>query len=159
KGFFEHSVRSERIAARSRRLRGRPPSACASTPVPARAAVLMGARAADAPPEASFVRRSAPALAISLAAALALFSGLARGIPRVYDLPDHLGYTWHVLEAFHRGDFYPRWFAFVNDGFGEATLVFYPPVLHWTSAAIAALFGGDILVGLYVTLFLFAVLG
>jgi hypothetical protein len=99
------------------------------------------------------------AFGVSLIAALALFSGVTRGIPRVYDLPDHLGYTWHVLEGFHRGDFYPRWFAFVNDGFGEATLVFYPPVLHWTSAAIAALFGGDVLVGLYVTLFAFAVLG
>jgi hypothetical protein len=99
------------------------------------------------------------ALGISLIAALVLFSGLARGVPRVYDLPDHLGYTWHVLQGFERGDFYPRWFAFVNDGFGEATFVFYPPMLHWTAAAIAALFGGDVLVGLYVTLFLFAVVG
>jgi hypothetical protein len=121
---------------------------------------LTDARAANAPPsEASVVARSSTAFGIALAAALALFCGLARGIPRVYDLPDHLGYTWHVLEAFHRGDFYPRWFASVNDGFGEATLVFYPPILHWTSAAIAALWGGDILVSLYVTLFLFAVLG
>jgi hypothetical protein len=105
------------------------------------------------------ISRVKAALWISLVAALALFSGLARGIPRVYDLPDHLGYTWHVLEGFQRGDFYPRWFAFVNDGFGEATLVFYPPMLHWTAAAIASLVVGDVLAGLYVTLFLFAVLG
>ncbi|HYB52774.1 MAG TPA: hypothetical protein VEG84_02800, partial [Thermoanaerobaculia bacterium] len=98
-------------------------------------------------------------LAIGLISALALLSGLLRGIPKVYDLPDHLGYAWQVLQAFERSDFYPRWLASVNDGFGEATLVFYPPVLPWTSAAIGFLFRGDVLIGLYVTLFLFAVLG
>ena len=59
------------------------------------------------------------------------------GNPKVYDLPDHLGYTFQVLQAFERGDFYPRWLASLNDGFGEATYVFYPPVLHFTSAALA----------------------
>ncbi|HEY6929498.1 MAG TPA: hypothetical protein VJA66_07470, partial [Thermoanaerobaculia bacterium] len=98
-------------------------------------------------------------LAAALCAAAILFSGLSRGIPRVYDLPDHLGYTYQALQAFERGDFYPRWLASLNDGFGEATFVFYPPVLHFTSAALAGLFGGDVLTGLYLALLLFAVFG
>jgi len=118
-----------------------------------------GSTAGQLAGEPASISGAKAALAISVIAALALFSGLARGIPRVYDLPDHLGYTWHVLQGFERGDFYPRWFAFVNDGFGEATFVFYPPMLHWIAAAIAALFGGDVLLGLYLALFLFAVLG
>ena len=116
------------------------PGSRGSRPLPSRSARLAG-----------------PAAAV-VGAAL-LFAGLLRGIPKVYDLPDHLGYTFQVLQAFARGDFYPRWLASLNDGFGEATYVFYPPVLHFTSAALAALLGGDVLAGLYVALFLFAVAG
>jgi hypothetical protein len=112
-------------------------------------------------PEPSPPRRAVAwtGLAAALCAAAILFSGLSRGIPRVYDLPDHLGYAYQALQAFERGDFYPRWLASLNDGFGEATFVFYPPVLHFTAAALAAIFGGDVLTGLYLTLLLFAVVG
>jgi hypothetical protein len=109
--------------------------------------------------ELSSNRALAAALSVALVFAAVLFAGLARGVPKAYDLPDHLGSTWQVLHSFQHGDFYPRWQPTFNDGFGEATLVFYPPALHMTAAAVAWLFGGDVLVGLYVTLFLFAVLG
>lgn len=97
--------------------------------------------------------------AAAIAGAALLFAGLSRGIPKVYDLPDHLGYTRQVLDSLQRGVLYPRWLADLNDGFGEATLVFYPPVLHVTAAWLARVFHGDVLTGLYLTLFSFAVLG
>ena len=95
----------------------------------------------------------------AVAGAAILFAGLARGIPKVYDLPDHLGYTWQVLDSLRRGILYPRWLADLNDGFGEATLVFYPPVLHMTAAWLARVLHGDVLTGFYLTLFGFGVLG
>ena len=120
-----------------------------------------GGSASGLSPEPSPPQRAVrwTGIAAALCAAAILFSGLSRGIPRVYDLPDHLGYAYQALQAFERGDFYPRWLASLNDGFGEATFIFYPPVLHFTAAALAALFGGDVLTGLYLTLLLFAIVG
>ena len=80
-------------------------------------------------------------------------------MPRAYDLRDHLGATSQVLNGFRSGDFYPRWLADFNDGWGEPTLVFYPPGLYFVSAALAALLGGDVLSGLFAALILFAIAG
>jgi len=80
-------------------------------------------------------------------------------VPKAYDLRDQLGVTAQVLSGFRAGDLYPRWLAESNDGWGEPTLVFYPPGLYFVSAPLAALLGGDPLSGLFAALFLFAVAG
>ena len=80
-------------------------------------------------------------------------------MPKAYDLRDHLGATAQVLRSFKAGDLYPRWLPDFHDGWGEPTLVFYPPGLYFVSAPLAALFGGDVLLGLFAALALFAVAG
>jgi hypothetical protein len=74
-------------------------------------------------------------------------------------LRDHLGTTAQVLKSFQTGDLYPRWLSQFHDGWGEPTLVFYPPGLYFVSAPLAALFGGDVLLGLFAAVALFAVAG
>jgi hypothetical protein len=105
------------------------------------------------------VRRLSVALILSLAGASVLFFSLDRGIPRAYDLPDHLGAMQQVLVQMAHGDLYPRWQPDTNDGWGEPTLVFYPPALYLLGAAGAWLVGGDTVGGLYGLLALMTVAG
>ena len=97
--------------------------------------------------------------AASLLAAAILLAPLSEGVPKAYDLRYHLGVTAQVLKSLQTGDLYPRWLAAFNDGWGEPTLVFYPPGLYFVSAPLAALLRGDVLAGLYAALGLFAVAG
>jgi hypothetical protein len=95
---------------------------------------------------------------VGLAGALLLFLELRHGIPKANDLADHAGTTLQVLNAFRDGVVYPRWMPDFHDGLGEPTLNFYPPGLYFISALTAWLFGGDVLFGLFATLFLFALI-
>lgn len=105
-------------------------------------------------------RRSFPAgVAASLLAVALLFAPLTSGIPKAYDLRDHLGATLQVLHSLQSGDFYPRWLSEFHAGFGEPTLLFYPPGLYFVSAPLSALLGGDVLSGLFAALALFAFAG
>ena len=97
--------------------------------------------------------------AASLLAVGLLFAPLSQGIPKAYDLRDHLGATFQVLKSIQSGDLYPRWLSDFHGGFGEPTLLFYPPGLYLVSAPLSALFGGDVLAGLYAALALFAFAG
>jgi hypothetical protein len=97
--------------------------------------------------------------AVALIGALILFVELLRGVPKANDLADHAGTTLQVLNAFRDGVLYPRWMPDFHDGLGEPTLNFYPPGLYFISAVLAWLFGGDVLAGLFGTLFLFALIG
>jgi hypothetical protein len=97
--------------------------------------------------------------AASLLAVGLLFAPLSQGIPKAYDLRDHLGATFQVLKSLKSGDLYPRWLSDFHGGFGEPTLLFYPPGLYLVSAPLSALFGGDVLAGLYAALALFAFAG
>jgi hypothetical protein len=74
-------------------------------------------------------------------------------------LRDHLGATFQVAKSLKSGDLYPRWLSDFHGGFGEPTLLFYPPGLYLVSAPLSALLGGDVLAGLYVALGLFAFAG
>jgi 6-pyruvoyl-tetrahydropterin synthase related domain len=100
-------------------------------------------------------------LAASLLSAGILFLPLLAGggVPRSYDLPDHLGTTVQVLRGFREGLAYPRWLPDFNDGWGEPTLVFYPPLFYFLAAGLAALLGGDPVGGLFAAVLLFAVVG
>jgi uncharacterized membrane protein len=97
--------------------------------------------------------------AASLLSAAILFAPLSRGVPRAFDLRDHLGVAAQVLSSFRAGVLYPRWMPDLHDGWGEPTLLFYPPGLYFLSAALAALARGDVLFGLFSALVLFAVAG
>jgi hypothetical protein len=99
------------------------------------------------------------AAAAAIASVLVLFASLSSGIPKAYDLPDHLGSTAQVLRGFQEGALYPRWLAEFHDGWGEPTLLFYPPGLYFVAAGLAAIFGGDALTGLFAALALFAAIG
>ncbi|HKD10729.1 MAG TPA: hypothetical protein VKE50_01585, partial [Thermoanaerobaculia bacterium] len=96
---------------------------------------------------------------VGLAGALLLFVELRHGVPRANDFADHAGTTVQVLNAFRDGVFYPRWMPDFHAGLGEPTLNFYPPGLYLVSALLAWLLGGDVLAGLFATLFLLAVAG
>ncbi len=108
--------------------------------------------------EARRRERLLAALAALLSAGI-LFAPLLGGIPKAYDLPDHLGSTAQVLSGFREGSLYPRWLPDFHDGWGEPTLVFYPPGLYFVAAGVAALAGGDAVTGLFGALALFAAAG
>ncbi|MGH9368576.1 MAG: 6-pyruvoyl-tetrahydropterin synthase-related protein [Thermoanaerobaculia bacterium] len=97
--------------------------------------------------------------AASLLAAGILLAPLSEGVPKASDLRYHLGATAQVLTSLETGDLYPRWLSGFNDGWGEPTLVFYPPGLYFVSAPLAALLRGDVLAGLYAAVGLFSVAG
>jgi hypothetical protein len=97
--------------------------------------------------------------AASLVAVALLFAPLSQGIPKAFDLRDHLGATFQVLKSLKSGDLYPRWLSDFHGGFGEPTLLYYPPGLYLVSAPLSALLGGDVLAGLYLALALFAFAG
>jgi len=99
------------------------------------------------------------AAAAAVASVVILFGPLSGGIPKAYDLPDHLGSTEQVLRGFREGALYPRWLADFHDGWGEPTLLFYPPGLYFVAAGLAAIFGGDALTGLFAALVAFAAIG
>lgn len=100
----------------------------------------------------------AAGLAALLVAAV-LFVPLANGIPKAYDLRYHLGTADQFFRGLRSGDFYPRWLPEWNDGWGEPTMVFYPPGLYFLTAFVAFWSGGDVLVGLFGALALLTVLG
>jgi len=97
--------------------------------------------------------------AVALLSAGLLFSPFLKGVPRAFDLKEHLGTAVQVASGLRGGDSYPRWLAGFNDGWGEATLVFYPPGLYFAAAGASALLRGDIVTGFFVVLFLFAAAG
>ena len=83
---------------------------------------------------------------------------LTAGVPRAADLADHVGTTAQVLEQFRQGTLYPRWMAEFHGGWGEPTLVFYPPGLYFVAAA-ASFVAGDVLSGFFLAIALFAAAG
>jgi hypothetical protein len=95
------------------------------------------------------IRRSAllPAAAIAVIAAVP-FLGMWSGAPSAHDLPDHLAMAACFRQDLSEGCLLPRWYGSFNDGWGEATGLFYPPGLYYLTALSAWMWGGDILAGL-----------
>jgi hypothetical protein len=104
-------------------------------------------------------RRLAAGLLAALVPPALLLVALTAGIPRAADLADHLGTTAQVLEQFRQGTVYPRWMSEFHRGWGEPTLVFYPPGLYFVAAAAALLAGGDVLSGFFLAIALLAAVG
>lgn len=80
-------------------------------------------------------------------------------IPRAHDLRFHLSVLEQVREAMGRGDLYPRWLGDFNQGYGDPTLVFYPPLFYLAGGLLAQLPGISTLDSLVILLFLLSVLG
>ncbi len=81
-------------------------------------------------------------LIVTVAAVLGL-QFLIVGVPMNGDAPDHVMYQYHFSRQFWSGDFYPRWLAEANKGYGSPIFLGqYPfpyfvtallrPVLHFT---------------------------
>ena len=57
------------------------------------------------------------------------------------DLPNHLAYSKQFDKVFRSGVLYPRWLPDVNNGYGVATMIFYPPGMHYLALVFHALLG------------------
>jgi hypothetical protein len=51
-----------------------------------------------------------------------------------HDLHYHLTWLQHFSKQFLSGDWYPRWLADTNYGYGSPTFVFYPPLIYYVGS-------------------------
>src|SRR5947207_5391863 len=57
------------------------------------------------------------------------------------DLPNHIAFSKQFDKVFRSGVVYPRWLPDINDGYGVATMIFYPPGMHYVTLVFHALLG------------------
>lgn len=57
------------------------------------------------------------------------------------DLPNHLAFSKQFDRVFRSGVVYPRWLPDINNGYGVATMIFYPPGVHYLALVFHALIG------------------
>ncbi len=62
-------------------------------------------------------------------AAIAIIPMLIHGYPITHSTQFNLSWAFQYQRQFASGQLYPRWLEFSNFGFGNATFVFYPPML------------------------------
>src|SRR6185503_12867785 len=75
-------------------------------------------------------------LFILIFAVAALAPAMFRGVPASRDLQHHFRLALAFKEGFSQGDYYPGWLAEANNGYGDASLRFYPPGLGFLLAAV-----------------------
>jgi hypothetical protein len=80
-------------------------------------------------------------LFIALFAIAALAPAIIRGVPASRDLQHHFRLALAFKESFSQGDLYPSWLAEANNGYGDASLRFYPPGLGFLLAAVQTIIG------------------
>jgi hypothetical protein len=86
--------------------------------------------------------RRVGAAAALVAATLAVMWPTARdGSPIGHDSQWHYVWAAQFVESLAAGVLYPRWLPGVNEGLGNPTFVFYPPLLYYLGAAGWALTG------------------
>jgi hypothetical protein len=89
------------------------------------------------------VRRAVAALALA-AAALAVVLPIARhGTPVGHDSRLHMLWVGQFADSLAAGVLYPRWLPDVNQGLGNPTFVFYPPLLYYLAALGRVVTGSD----------------
>ncbi|HEX3084968.1 MAG TPA: 6-pyruvoyl-tetrahydropterin synthase-related protein, partial [Pyrinomonadaceae bacterium] len=66
----------------------------------------------------------------------AIAPAMFRGVPASRDLQHHFRLGLAFKEGFSQGDFYPGWLSEANNGYGDASLRFYPPGLAFLLAAV-----------------------
>ena len=94
-----------------------------------------------------------------LVASAVFFWPLTQGIPAAHDLADHQAMTLQFADGLAEGTLYPRWLAAQNAGWGEPTMVFYPPALYYVSSVATYAAGGDPIAGLYIAIGVFNAIG
>jgi hypothetical protein len=57
------------------------------------------------------------------------------------DLPNHLAYSKEFDKVVRSGIVYPRWLPDINNGYGIAMMLFYPPGLHYFATVVHAFIG------------------
>lgn len=62
-------------------------------------------------------------------AAIAIIPMFLHSYPITHSTQFNLSWAFQYQRQFEDGQFYPRWLEFSNFGFGNATFVFYPPML------------------------------
>jgi len=86
-------------------------------------------------------RRFIASLPLAALVVLAVWPSLRAGPPGAIDGPNHfyrfVELDWHV----RHGDFYPRWFADVHDGFGGPILNFYAPLSYYLLVGLRLVIG------------------
>jgi 6-pyruvoyl-tetrahydropterin synthase related domain len=86
-------------------------------------------------------RRFIAYLPLAALVVLAVWPILRAGPPGAIDGPNHfyrfVELDWHV----RHGDFYPRWFADVHDGFGGPILNFYAPLSYYLLVVLRLVIG------------------
>ncbi len=116
-------------------------------------------RRMDAPHPKAPPRSNASITLIILAVAAVPFLSLRHGVPDAHDLGDHLAMASQFRDGLGEGNLYPRWLGELHGGWGEPTMLFYPPALYYVTAIISLVFLGDIVHGLFMTMFLFTCAG
>ena len=94
--------------------------------------------------DVSWVRRAllkpgTQVLAIVFVAVVLCIPCLLKGIPQGYDSQDHIGYQHHFSRQFWDGEWYPRWLAEANKGYGSPVFIIQYPLPDVFTAALRPL--------------------
>ena len=81
---------------------------------------------------------SALIIAVSIAV---IVPAIIWGIPSNLDLTNHFRFTLPFYDAITAGNFYPRWLAESNGGYGDPSFRFYPPGLYYLLAVARLVIG------------------
>jgi hypothetical protein len=75
-------------------------------------------------------------LLILLAAVVLCLPTLFTGIPAGYDAPTHVSYQYHFDQQFWKGEYYPRWLAHSNKGYGSPTFFIQYPLPYFITSLL-----------------------
>ena len=91
---------------------------------------------------------------VGLVATLAVVPIAFHGNPWGHDVNLHLRSWMDAERQFHEGNFFPRWAAGANQGFGEPFFIFYPPLSRLVGVALGLVLPWKIVSGVYIWLML-----
>ena len=77
----------------------------------------------------------------AVASFLTIVPAILWGVPSNIDLTNHFRFAVPFYDAIAGGNFYPRWLAESNGGYGDPSFRFYPPALYYLLAAARLLTG------------------
>ena len=95
-----------------------------------------------------------PYLLIAVVATLAVLPVAFQGNPWGHDVNLHLRSWMDAERQFHEGNFFPRWAAGANQGFGEPFFIFYPPLSRLVGVALGLVLPWKMVSGVYIWLML-----
>jgi hypothetical protein len=75
-------------------------------------------------------------LMIVIAAAILTLPALRFGIPAGLDADTHVAYQYHFSRQFWHGDYYPRWLADANKGYGDPIFLIQYPLPYFVTAVL-----------------------